>query len=586
MRPVQTPKATPVIETKDLSFTYEATDHPVLDHVSLSLGKGEFVLLVGPSGCGKSTLLKCFVGLIPQFSRGIFEGTVIVDGLETSHEKVYKLAEHIGIVFQNPEHNIFSLMVEDELAFGPENLGLTRIDIAERVERAINWVGIEALRKLGTYSLSGGQKQKVAIASSLAMLPSILAMDEPTTDLDPVSAQEVVSALEELKKKLAVTIVVVEHELDELVGIADRLIVMDRGRIVLDGYPRDILKNHYEQLAKLGLRIPQCTEIARKLSEAGVRLVEFPVTVEETRRILANALGNHIVTRTVDTAKKTQEALLSNPVIDFRNVSFSYDGKKMVLKDLDLQIHTGEFVAIIGANGSGKSTIAKLTVGLVKPVRGILTVDGLNTAKTNVKKIAEKVGYVFQNPESQLFCNTVWDEVAFGLRQKKLDPVEIEAKVQEVLSVVNLLQYKTRHPATLSRGEKRRLAVGTALPTVPKAFVFDEPTTGQDYKTLHGLLGLVSRLNREYNTAIIMITHDMEIVPEFASRIVVLSDGKKMLDGPPASVLTEDLDMLVKLRLKPPPVSLITKDLMSPPAHTIKEFAASLTTLTNRSSSL
>lgn len=585
MRPVQTPKTASVIEIKDLSFTYEATGHPVLDHVNLSLGKGEFVLLVGPSGCGKSTLLKCFVGLIPQFSRGTFEGTVLVDGVDTSHEKVYKLAEHIGIVFQNPEHNIFSLMVEDELAFGPENLGLKRGEISERVERAINWVGIEALRKLGTYSLSGGQKQKVAIASSLAMLPSILAMDEPTTDLDPVSAQEVVAALEELKKKLAVTIVVVEHELDELVGIADRLIVMDRGRVVLDGNPRDILRDHYEQLARLGLRIPQCTEIARKLSEAGVQLGEFPVTLEETRRILANVIGNHIVMGTVGTAKMT-EPPVGHPVIDFRNVSFGYNSKKMVLKDIDLQIHAGEFVAIIGANGSGKSTMAKLIVGLVKPVRGIVTIDGLNTAKTDVKKIVGKVGYVFQNPESQLFCNTVWDEVAFGLRQKKLDPVEIEAKVQEVLSVVNLLQYKTRHPATLSRGEKRRLAVGTALPTVPRVFVFDEPTTGQDYKTLHGLLGLVSRLNIEYNTAIVMITHDMEIVPEFASRIVVLSDGKKMLDGPPASILTEDLDLLVKLRLKPPPVSLITKDLMSPPAHTIKEFTASLTNMTNRRGSL
>lgn len=547
-------------------------DEPSLVDVNLRIRKGEFVLLAGPSGSGKSTLCKCFNGLIPNFIKGSMSGDVFIDGLNTKQTKVYHLAEHIGMVFQNPEDNIFSLVVEDELAFGPENLGLAKQEIMKRVEQSIRSVGIEELRNSMTYAVSGGQKQKVAIASSLAMLPGILVLDEPTTDLDPVSEEEVATVLKKLTDTLNITIVVVEHELDELISIASRLIVMDQGRIVLDGTPREILGSCYEKLNLLGLRVPQCVEVAHMISERGFKMREFPLKLNETTSMLRGFFEKHPLL--MKPVLSQDECKATNPIIiNFKDVWFTYDEEKYALQNVNLDIRQGEFVAVIGQNGSGKSTLAKHIVGLLRPTKGKVIIDGNDTTKVDIGIITKIVGYIFQNPENQLFTPSTWEEVAFGLQREGVIEDEIQKRVTQVLNTVKLLNYKDRHPAILSRGEKRRLAVATALATASKVLILDEPTTGQDRTTLYGLLSLLSRLNKEHNTTIVMITHDMEIVPEFADRLIVMKDGQVVLDGPTMKVLSEKIDLLRSMRLKPPAISRLTTQINDiPMVHTMDDF--------------
>ena len=541
-----------MIDISGLGFYYLDPEQPILKDIDLQIQAGEFVIIVGASGCGKSTLCRTFNGVIPHLSKGCMTGSVSVAGLDTQQVGVSELAQRVGMVFQNPESNIFSLIVQDELAFGPENLGLPRHEIARRVRMAADVIELWPLWAAKTQNLSGGQKQKVAIGSCLTMLPQILVLDQPTTDLDPISKQTVIDTLRILRGEYEMTNIVVEHDLDILIDRADRLIALDGGRIVADGPPRQVLTEHHDWLTSIGIRIPPYVEVGYHLARAGCPVESYPLNFKEALELIEKYptfLGGLIERLGAPPPPPTG----GEPVVTVENLSFGYLKKHPVLKGIDLEVKAGEFTAIVGANGSGKSTLIKCIVGLLKPTAGQIVVHGRNTRRMNLEELTQRVGYVFQNPDTQLFENTVWDEVSFGLRVRHAPPEQIEARTKEILERFNLLHLKERHPATLSRGEKRRLAVATALVAPLDILLMDEPTTGQDYRTLHELMEILAELNRDYGTTIIMVTHDMEVVWEYASRTIGMSDGQIIFDGPTRNVLARrEMELVRQARLRVP----------------------------------
>ena len=473
-----------IIEFKNVSYRYlESKDYAIKD-VNLEIDKGEFVLITGRSGCGKSTLLKCLNGLIPHSSQGEFKGDVIVDGLNTKEHPIRVLAQKVGLVFQNPDEQIFSTKVINEVAFGCENLCLPREEILERVNWALEMVGMKEYINANTGELSGGQKQRIAIASVLALKPKIIALDEPLSQLDPKGVKEVLDVLKSLNRE-GYTIVLVEHRIHEVYNIVDRIVVMDNGKIILDDEPEKVINN--DLLRRLELRLPNM-----KLK---------PVEINPSRE----------------------------KVIEVRNVFFSYSKKKgeYVLKDINFDAYRGEIIAIIGNNGSGKTTFLQLIAGILKPTKGDVIVLGRNTKRYDCYKLAGLVGIVFQNPSLMLFCDTVFDEVTFGLKNLKIKDFEKIAK--KWLSIMELLEYSDHHPQTLSGGQRLRCAAASIFSMNPEIILLDEPTSGLDFMHIKKLMNVCIDLAKMGKT-IIFVTHDLEVALNYSNRIVGMKNGKIVIN--------------------------------------------------------
>ncbi len=491
-----------MISIENLTYYYPDSEKPALQNINLKINKGEFVLLVGPTGSGKSTLLQCLNGIIPRVTGGRLEGKIEINGKTTTQHKVYQLSQIVGMVFQNPDTQLFGLTVEEDTAFGPENLGLPRREIQKRVEKALETTGIPHLRDRFTFTLSGGEKQRTAIAGNLAMKPEILVLDEPTSDLDPQGTKQVLETIKKLNREQKITIILAEHKIDQIIKMATRTIVMDRGTIILDGKTSEIFKN--KTLENIGIHSPQLKH-----------LPQFKTTSPR-----AHPAGN--------------------PQIIFENVYFSYH-KTPVLRNINLTINKGEFMAIIGPNGSGKTTLLGCLIGLIKPTQGRVLIEGEDISKKSVPELAEKVGYLFQNPDYQLFTDTVTEEIAFGLKNRNLPPTEIEKRVEKTLETMELTEYRDRHPQSLSRGQRQRLALASILALEPEVLLLDEPTTGQDRGHLKKLLQKIKELNNTGKT-ILLVTHDMDLALENTHRTIVMKDGRILLDAPTPQVLSEILE--------------------------------------------
>jgi len=553
--------AEPLVQVRNLTFKYPYEPEPVLREVNLEIFPGELVILAGPSGSGKSTLCRHLNGVVPHLSAGeILSGQVLVKGADVARTPVHEMALMVGMVHQNPDSQLVCLEVRDELAFGPENIGLSHAEIVERVEQAIDWVGLRHAADLLTFECSGGQKQRLAIGSSLSLLPDLLVMDEPTTDLDPVGAHEVVATIKALRDELGLTFLIVEHDLDELLEVADRLIVMAHGTVLYDAPPATLLNTHYEQLEAIGLRIPQHIMVARRLStQAGIGR-QFSIRRQDAVRAFgewaARSLPRITVGTSLDngTTEQSQPLATEAPAVQLDDLCFSYGRSTWTIHDLNLTVRPGEFVALVGSNGSGKSTLAKLMVGLLQPQRGSVRVMGMDTGQLPVEEISQRVGYLFQNPDSQLFNTSVAEEVAFGMRIRKAAAGDIERRVSEALGLLGLEGYRERHPFSLSRGERQRLALATVLVADPDLIILDEPTTGQDRKTLDGLIGLMEDWIRRKQATVVMIAHDMDLVCRHASRTIVMAGGRIVAEGPTAEVFQRHYAALADLSLIPPPV--------------------------------
>ncbi|WP_368296971.1 ABC transporter ATP-binding protein [Cytobacillus firmus] len=549
----------PIVDIKGLSFSYPGTEKKALADINLEINKGEFVLVCGTSGSGKTTLAKCLNGIIPHLAEGKLSGNIVINGKNTQQVPMHDLASEIGMVFQNPEDQIFSIRVEDEIAFGVECQGYQQGVIRERVHYALKKLRLENIKKQITFSLSGGQKQKVSIASNLAMLPSILILDDPTTDLDPVSKQEVMDILMELKEEIDTTFIIIEHDLNDLIEAIDRVIIMHEGSILYNGVPSEVFYAHFDELDSLGIRIPDHIRLAKYLLDTGHHSHSNPISKIEVNKWVKELLGSGKL------ALPHHQAELKNVngecVAKLEGVNFSYQKGKQILYDINLEVQKGEFLAIVGHNGCGKSTLMKTLIGLLKPSQGSVMINNKNTKKHKVQDIILDIGYVFQNPDNQLFCNSVEEEVEFGLINRGFSKEVIKEQVELAIHTVGLQEKRRNHPFSLSRGERQRLAVATMLVSNPKIILLDEPTTGQDEQSLKALLTLMNKLIKENDATIIMITHDMEVVAQYASRVVVIDDGRIVLDGHPGEVFFNSYQKLHSLKLKPPIISQFSADL-------------------------
>ncbi|MDD5591195.1 MAG: ATP-binding cassette domain-containing protein, partial [Dehalococcoidales bacterium] len=392
-----------MIEIKNLTFTYSGTDRPSLRNIDLEIDSGEFVLMTGPSGGGKSSLCRCLNGLIPHFYGGAIAGRVSIGGMDTLEHSTRDLATRVGMVFQDPENQLISMDVEREIAFGLENLSFPRDLIARRIEESLDTLGIAGLRYRQIHELSGGEKQKVAIASVLALHPDILILDEPTSELDPKGAEEVLSVVTRLNDELGFTVIIVEHRLDRVLQYVDRLIVLSDGEVALDGRVGDVVSRRYDELARLGVGVPPMLRLVHELKGQGIDVEKVPLTVKEGRAVLDGAFRG--VGGKLDLSARNGGG---RRLVETKRLYYTYPETGLTaLKNVSLGIDEGEFVAIMGRNASGKSTLVKHFNRLLEPTKGKVIIDGTDIRKATVAELAQKVGFVFQNPNDHLFADTV-----------------------------------------------------------------------------------------------------------------------------------------------------------------------------------
>ena len=524
-----------MIEAREVSFRYSAGSHTVLNRVNLSVREHDFVAICGPSGSGKSTLCLTLNGIIPQSITGTLTGEVTVDGLSTADHQVYELAERVGIVLQNPESQLFAMSVEEELAFGPENLGLPREEIEKRIEEVLSIIGIPDRNRF-PFSLSGGEKQRLAIASILTMRPSYLVLDEPTSQLDPQGKRGVFSILNRLFEE-GMTIILIEHDTEHVANHAHSVVVLKNGRVIIEGSTKKVFSD-VKKMKALGIQVPEVVEFTHELHKRGL-IDEICITLDEAQKNSSLQKFNS----TLSPQRKGVSHLSRNygdgdPVIEIRSLSFKYEDA-LVLNDISLTINRGEIVAIIGQNGSGKTTLVKHFNGLLRPCSGEILVEKEPVSKKSVAEMARKVGYVFQNPNHQIFADTVFDEVEFGLINLHVPESERGEKVHRVLRQTDLFRYKDHHPTSLSGGEKQRLAIASVLVMDPKILILDEPTTGLDLKSSRAIINLVKTLHSQ-NRTVILITHDMRLVAEMAHRIIIIKQGKIVADGPSREIFSDE----------------------------------------------
>ncbi len=524
-----------MIRIETLTFYYNDTETPALNEINLKVRNGEFVLITGPSGGGKSSLCRCLNGLIPHFYGGKVNGRIEVDGLEIMKHPTNKMATKVGMIFQDPENQLVATDMEREIAFGLENLAFPRDLISKRMEEAMDTIGISSLRHRQIHELSGGEKQKVAIASVLALHPELLVLDEPTSELDPKSAEEVLSIIERLNDELGITVILTEHRLDRVLQHADRLIVLDRGKIVEDDNPRDILSNHYQEISRIGVGIPPIIRLSHELRSRGISINETPLTVKESRTMF-----NEVFRRVTEPLPQPDRKNEGKPVIEAKNLWYVYSGGVTALRNVSLRINEGEFVAIMGRNASGKTTLVKHFNSLLKPTKGSVGIDGVDTRKATIAELARKVGFVFQNPNDHLFADTVEEELTFTLKNLGFDSNEVKLRVDEMLERFNLKAYKRQYPRSLSGGEKQRVALASVLVAQPKVLILDEPTRGMEYRLKNELMGYLDEYRGRGNI-VVLVSHDVETVAEHADRVILLSEGRIVVDGSKHDVLSRAL---------------------------------------------
>jgi cobalt transport protein ATP-binding subunit len=535
------------VEIRDLAYRYRGQEGPALDGVDLEVAEGEFVVVMGPSGAGKSTLCVSLNGLIPHFFRGRMEGEVRVRGRSTRDGKVGEFAREVGLVFQDFEAQLFSTNVALEVAFGPENFSVDRGEMARRVREVLGRVRLEGFEGRQPATLSGGQKQRLAIASVLAIEPRILCLDEPTTDLDPVGKLGVFEIAEELRRRDDVTLVVVEHETEETLE-ADRIVILREGKIVADRPAREVLRD--VELLESSRIMP--LQVARFFHQMGLWEGQLPLTPQEgikefRRRSWRVSPERH---RELVEADEAREESYGEPIVEVEGLAHRYPNGVVALEGVDLAVRRGEFLAVLGQNGSGKTTLVKHFNGLLEPTEGSVRVEGEETVRQGVRKLGQRVGYVFQNPDHQIFSDTVSDEVAFGPKIRGLGEGEVEERVSEALRAVGLEGYEEEDPFGLTKGERQRVAVASVLAVRPEVLILDEPTTGLDYAEQRSMMDLVRSLN-EAGSTIIVVTHTMWVVAEYAHRAAVVRDGRVVLSGPVREVFTHE-EELRDASLRPP----------------------------------
>ena len=557
-----------IIKVENLCFDYVTQDengnvterNTVLKNVDLTVPEGQFLAVLGHNGCGKSTLAKHLNAILTPT-----EGKVTVCGIDTADEdKIYDIRQSVGMVFQNPDNQIVATIVEEDVAFAPENLGVEPKEIRRRVDEALKQVDMYEFREHAPHQLSGGQKQRVAIAGIIAMQPRCIVMDEPTAMLDPKGRREVMKTIKQLNREQGITVILITHYMDEAAQ-ADRVVVMDEGRIIMDDIPRKIFAQS-KKLRGVGLDVPQVTELCTMLREKGVDISEEIIFEDECAEAVAalplKAKSAEFTRSAKKVTKEEREMIARLDGVTYK-YSIGTPFEKTAVDNVRLEIEKGEFVGIIGHTGSGKSTLIQHLNGLVKPTEGTVFIEGRDIHGKNVKlrDIRFKVGLVFQYSEHQLFEDTVAKDIAYGPKNMGLSEEEIDRAVKEAAESMGITHLLEKSPFELSGGQQRRVALAGVLAMDPEVLILDEPAAGLDPKGRDRILGLIKQYHEKSGKTVLLVSHSMEDIVKFASKVLVMNKGKLFCYDETDKVF-EQTSELVSIGLDVPQITRLSHRLL------------------------
>ena len=504
------------IEIEDLRFTYRSREIPTLHGITTRIPRGAFVLLTGPTGCGKSTLLRTLNGLIPHASAGTLTGTVYLNGEDVATQPLATTCQQVSLLFQNPDDQLFCTLVEDEIAFGLENLGFPPEEIQERTTIALEQVGLSGFEFRQISSLSGGERQRVVLAAICAMRPQVLLLDEPTSHLDPQGTRDILNIVKQLNNEMGITVVLATHRTKEIAPLCDHVWLMEDGRLRLDLPKADAFQDA-TPYQRLGVQVPE--------------------------------IENAAIKSAIPSLKRPSTALQQDAFLSLENLHFRYPNTDSdAVCDISCEVPRGEVLAIMGANGSGKTTLIHLVAGLLRPTAGEVIIDGKSCSRVKLHQLAGKVGIVFQNPDLLLQAETVRDEVTFGPKNLKFFRKTVEERVDKTLTRFDLQDLGSEAPYALSRGQRQRTAVAAIFSLHPDLFLLDEPTTGQDAQHLYQLMDELSDEIRQEHKTLIFATHDTDLTLKYADHILLLRDGAVIYDGDPDTAFA-DRDLLQQASL-------------------------------------
>ena len=554
-----------IIKLDDVSFSYGHEAQNALDHVSLAIEKGEFVGVIGPSGAGKSTLAAVMSGAIPHHYTGQLFGATLVDDRDTCEITLTDISRVVGSVLQDIDAQMVAPIVEDEMLFGLENFGIPHDLIEERISQTLTTVGISDLRHREIATLSGGQKQKVAIAAIIAMAPNVLVLDEPTAALDPASSTLVFDTLRQINREHGITVVVIEQKVALLSKYCSRVLVMADGKLAFDGEPHQVFA-HASELRQMGVDSPRVARIANSLAEVGLLPSDQApcLNVSEAHQLISSLLADATskdapadVPETSPHIPAVPRGVNQEPVVELPDVTFADPHGGASVSNLNMCVYPGELVGIIGQNGAGKTTLTKLLNGLLHPASGTVRMAGMNTADVPTSAIAAKCATLFQNPDRQLCRDTVLDEVAFGLELHGVGTDEARQRARVAAERFGLPLDES--PFSLSRGQRQMVALASVVVLDPQVVLLDEPTSGLDYRECMTVMETVSEM-AERGCAVIMVCHDMEVVSDFAQRLVVMADGRILERGDANRIFADDALMRAAY-VEPPQVVALSKEL-------------------------
>lgn len=536
-------KDAPIISFKDFTFKYTAQAEPTLKNISLDIYKGEKVLICGPSGCGKSTLTHTLNGLIPASYPGKISGELTIKDKSYKDLSVFELSKSVGTVLQDMDGQFIGLSVGEDISFALENECVPYDELHSRVEEVSKIVDMDTFLSHAPHALSGGQKQRVSLAGVMVDNVDILLFDEPLANLDPKTGKTTIALIDEIHKKTNNTTIIIEHRLEDvLFRPVDRIILMGKGRIIADTTPDELLSSSL--LLDNGIREPL---YVTALKYAGVEITK------EKKPGLISTLNitekDKDKVRTWFKSIPREEKVENRDILlETKNITFSYDGTRNALENIDFYIHKGEMMSIVGKNGAGKSTFSKILCGFEKQNNGLITLYGKDIKDESIKERADHIGYVMQNPNQMISQTLIRDEIELGLKMKGIDEEERHKRSDEVMKICGLYSMRSWPISALSFGQKKRVTIASILVMNPDLIILDEPTAGQDFRHYTDIMEFLKKLNSKGIT-IILITHDMHLMLEYSERAVVFTDGKKVADSSPEDILTdEELSSLASLK--------------------------------------
>lgn len=556
----------PIIEFKNFTFQYHAQAEPTLKNISFTIYQGEKVVIIGASGSGKSTLMKCLNGIIPQIDTGEWSGEVSVGKQRLGEASVYDLSLEVGTILQDLDGQFVGMTVAEDIAFSLENDNMRQVDMKKAVQNWAERVDIQHLLKEKPQNLSGGQKQRVSIAGVLIDETPILLFDEPLASLDPAAGKDAMELIDELHRSGTVTTIVIEHRLEDVLHRkVDRMILMDEGQVIADSTPDALLTS--DLLKKHGIREPL---YIAALKEANVHM-ENVQNIANPHHLQGSDIREKLV-QWQETIVEKEETLQSAPILEVKEVKFSYPHHaKQILKGIGFTINQSEMISIVGGNGAGKSTIAKLICGFEIPTSGEILWKGHSIGEQSIKEIAERVGYIMQNPNQMISQTKVFDEVALGLVKRGWSTERIQRKVEEILKICGLYPFRSWPIVTLSYGQKKRVTIAAILVLEPDLLILDEPTAGQDFRHYTEIMNFIKELNQLGET-IVIITHDMHLMLEYTNRTLVIQDGIIIAEDTPDTILSSP-EIVAQASLKETSLfTLAQKFQLADPAAFVKKF--------------